>query len=295
MKNVLVIGSMNMDYSIYCDHFPLPGETMYGINRLVQPGGKGANQTAAIAKSGLVNVSFLSSRGNDNDGDTIEKLLKELKVNTIFKVHNDIPTGTATIIIDNKGENKIIIIAGANDQLKPNDVSDELLNNNDIVVLQNEIPNETNEYVINQCHKLHKVVVYNPSPYRKIKEELLSKIDYFIINEVELAQYSNEDDLEKGINKIMSLGVNNLIVTLGKQGSILINSRERIKVNATKVEAVDTVAAGDTYVGYFVSSLISGYSLKESMEKASYASALTVTKKGSIISIPFGKEVFSNN
>lgn len=292
MKNALVVGSMNMDYSIYCDHFPLPGETMYGNNRLVQPGGKGANQTAAIAKSSLVNVSFLSSRGNDRDGKEIEEILKDLKINTVFKICEEASTGNATIVIDGKGENKIIIVAGANGLLKPEDVTDELIKKNDLVVLQNEIPNETNECVINKCQKFDKVIVYNPAPYREINEKILSKIDYFIVNEVELAQYSKEETVEKGIEKIMSLGVKNLIVTLGKEGSILVNKNERIKVDAHKVKAVDTVAAGDTYVGYFVASLMSGMNHKEAMEKASIASALTVTKKGSIVSIPFGNEVF---
>lgn len=291
MKKVLVIGSVNMDYSLYCDHFPLLGETMYGINRLVQPGGKGANQCAAIAKSGLVDVSFLACRGTDSDGDTIDKLFEELKVNKLFKVVDDVPTGNATIIIDEKGENKIIIIAGANDKLLISDIKEEILKENDLVVLQNEIRGETNEYVINKCKELGKVVVYNPAPYRPIKDEILSKVDYFIVNEVELAQYSGEKDLEKGIEKIMKLGVKNLVVTLGKEGSLLVNKQGRIKVNAHKVNAVDTVAAGDTYVGYFVAGIMSGKNLKEAMEFASKASAITVTRKGSIVSIPFGKEV----
>lgn len=294
MKKALVIGSMNMDYSIYCDHFPLAGETMYGINRLVQPGGKGANQCAAIAKSQLVDVSFLACRGKDNDGESIEKLLKELKVNTLFKVVDEVPTGNATIIIDEKGENKIIIIAGANGQLLPNDIKEEILKENELVILQNEIPEATNEYAINKCHELGKVVVYNPAPYREVKDEILAKVDYLIVNEVELAQYSKEEDFEKGINKLMSLGVKNLIVTLGKEGSLLINSKGRIKVPAKKVNAVDTVAAGDTYVGYFSASLMSGKSLEEAMKDATSASAITVTRNGSIISIPLGSEVFNN-
>ena len=134
-------------------------------------------------------------------------------------------------------------------------------------------------------------MVYNPAPYRPIKDEILSKVDYFIVNEVELAQYSEEDDLEKGIEKIMKLGAKNLVVTLGKEGSLLVNKQGRIKVNAHKVNAVDTVAAGDTYVGYFVAGIMSGKDLKEAMEFASKASAITVTRKGSIVSIPFGKEV----
>ena len=206
MKKALVIGSMNMDYSIYCSHFPLAGETMYGDNRLVQPGGKGANQCAAIAKSQLVDVSFLACRGKDSDGESIESLLKELKINTMFKVVEEVPTGNATIIIDQKGENKIIIIAGANAQLLSSDIKEEVLKENDLVVLQNEIPAATNEYVINKCNELKKVIVYNPAPYREVKNEILAKVDYLIVNEVELAQYSKENDFEKGIKKLISLG-----------------------------------------------------------------------------------------
>lgn len=292
MKNALVIGSMNMDYSIYCDYFPKEGETMYGINRFVQPGGKGANQTAAIAKSKLVNVSFLAARGNDNDGLTIENMLKELGVKTEFKVIDNIPTGNATIIIDGKGENKIIIIAGANGELKVSDIKEELLKNNDVIVLQNEIPMETNEYIIKKCKELNKIVVYNPAPYKDIDPKCLEGLDYFIVNRVELSQCAKEEDIEKAIDKIMKMGVKNLLITLGKEGSMLVNEKGRIKVNAHKVNVVDTVAAGDTYVGYFAASLMSGKDLKEAMECASKASALTVTKKGSIVSIPFGEEVF---
>lgn len=294
MKKALVVGSMNMDYSIYCNHFPEKGETMYGINRYVQPGGKGANQCAAIAKSGLVETSFLACRGKDNDGESINKLFNDLKVNCLFKVVDDVPTGNATIVIDEKGENKIIIIAGANDRLLSEDIDDKIIQENDLVVLQNEIPNETNECVIEKCKKYGKTVVYNPAPYRPIKKEILAKTDYFIVNEIELSQYSGEKDLEKGIEKILKLGVQNLIVTLGKEGSLFANKKVRIKVEANKVNAVDTVAAGDTYVGYFVSGIMKGFDVKEAMELASKASSITVTRKGSIISIPTGKEVLHN-
>ena len=291
MKKILVVGSLNMDYTIYCEEFPKDGETIYGIKRIVQPGGKGANQAAAAAKSHLVPVTFISSRGNDNDGITIENMLKELGIAAKFKINEGVETGNATIDVNSHGENKIIIIAGANALLKPSDISKEDVINHDYVILQNEIPNETNEHVMRLAKENNKVVVYNPAPYREIKDELYSLVDYFVVNEVELMRYSGKEDIEEGIKILLSKGVKNLIVTLGTDGSMFVNNETRFKVAAHKVKAVDTVAAGDTYIGYFTAGLAKGKTTKEAMELASKASALTVTKQGSIISIPFGEEI----
>lgn len=292
MKKVLVVGSLNMDYTLYCEEFPKDGETIYGINRIVQPGGKGANQAAAAIKSHLCPVTFISSRGDDNDGKEIEKLLKELGLATIFKINNHISTGNATIDVNSHGENKIIIIAGANAELFPEDIDLDVLSQHDFVILQNEIPDQTNHYVIEEAKKLNKTVIYNPAPYRPVGEETFALVDYFVVNEVELMRYSGTDDIEEGIKIMLSKGVKNLIITLGVDGSMFVNHQERFKVAAHKVKAVDTVAAGDTYIGYFVAGLASGKDVKSSMELASKASALTVTKQGSIISIPFGEDVY---
>ena len=292
MKKILVVGSLNMDYTIYCEEFPKDGETIYGIKRIVQPGGKGANQAAAAVKSHLVPVSFISSRGEDNDGRTIETILKDLGLKTHFKVCDGVETGNATIDVNGHGENKIIIIAGANAELNLSDIDVELIKDNDFVILQNEISYETNEHVMRLAKECNKTLVYNPAPYRPIKDELFSLVDFFVVNEVELMRYSGTEDIEEGIKVLLSKGVKNLIVTLGSDGSMFINNETRFNVNSYKVHAVDTVAAGDTYIGYFTSSLASGKSIEESMNIASKASALTCTKQGSIISIPFGEEVF---
>lgn len=291
MKKILVIGSMNMDYTLYCENFPKDGETIYGYKRIVQPGGKGANQAAAAAKSKLVPVTFIASRGEDNDGETIEKMLKDLGVNTLFKINNDVETGNATIDVNAHGENKIIIIAGANAKLMPEDIDEEIIKQHDIIILQNEIESETNTRALMLAHKYNKTTIYNPAPYREIDDEILKYVDYFIVNIPELASYSKCEDIYRGINVLLSKGVKNLITTLGAEGSMFNNEETTFKVDACKVKAVDTVAAGDTFIGYFAAALAKGYKEKEAMEIASKASAITVTRQGSIISIPFGEEL----
>ena len=291
MKNILVVGSMNMDYTIYCDHFPLNGETIVGKRRFVQPGGKGANQASAAAKSGFANVKFISARGDDADGTTIEKMLIELGIDCLFDIVEE-STGNATIIVDSNSENKIIIIAGANQHVSTNI---ELIKKHvewaDYVIFQNEIPSLTNRLYMAEAHNRGKVVIYNPAPYREEKNDIFKYVDYFIPNKIELSQYAKTDSIDEGISIIRNLGAKNVLVTLGTDGSRFVNDSIDIKVPAFKVKAVDTVAAGDTYVGYFVSSLSKGFGIEKSMTIASKASSITVSRSGSIVSIPFGKEI----
>lgn len=288
MKNVLVLGSTNMDYTVYCPRFPLPGETLIGIERFVQPGGKGANQAAAIAKSHGPHCLFVGSRGDDDDGRTIESLLTSLGVECHFQI-TDAATGSATILISDSGENQIVIIPGANSFAR--EVEESLLQKADYVLFQNEIPLPTNEKFIRLAHKMGKKVVYNPAPACKIDESLFSFVDYLIVNETELAFYGGEGSLKADATALREKGVKNLIVTKGSRGSSFFSDGEEICIPATKANAVDTVSAGDTYVGYFVSGLCQEMNAVDAMKLASKASAITVSRKGSIISIPYGEEV----
>ena len=292
MKRVLVVGSVNMDYTVYTNSFPLPGETIFGVSRFIQPGGKGENQAIAIAKSHKVICDFIGAVGNDSDGKAIQEVLKQNEVNAHLKVIDEAETGNATIVVNKESENEIIIISGANGLLELKDIDIELLKQADYLVLQNEISEKTNEFLMKKAKELGKIVVYNPAPYRPLKEELFSCLDYFIPNRIEFKNYSGTDDIEKGVKALLSKGVKSVLITLGTDGSVLYNKTETIKVDACKVKAIDTVAAGDTYVGYFVSSLASGYSVEESMKLASKASSIAVTRKGSVVSIPKGEEVY---
>ena len=291
MKTILVVGSLNMDYTIYVNDFPKEGETLFGNNRFIQPGGKGANQAVAIAKSGLVNTLMIGAIGNDKDGEEVKNIVSSFGVD-VKLIKKDVETGNATIVVDKNSENKIIIIGGANTSLAIDDIDVSLIEKADYIVLQNEINQAVNDFVINKAYELNKIIIYNPAPYRIINDDILKKITYFIPNEIELEKYSNMNNIEDGISYLLNKGIKNVLVTLGTKGSLLKNKNEAIKVDAFKVDAIDTVAAGDTFVGYFVSALASGKSEKEAMLLASKASSITVSRKGSLVSIPTLKEIY---
>ena len=291
MKTILVVGSLNMDYTIYVNEFPKEGETLFGNNRFIQPGGKGANQAVAIAKSNLVNTVMIGAIGNDKDGEEVKNIVSSFGVDAKL-IKKDVETGNATIVVDKNSENKIIIIGGANTSLAIDDIDVSLIEKADYIVLQNEINQAVNDFVINKAYELNKTIIYNPAPYRNIDDDILKKITYFIPNEIELEKYSNMNNIDDGVSYLLNKGIKNVLVTLGTKGSLLKNKNESIKVDAFKVDAIDTVAAGDTFVGYFVSALASGKSEKEAMLLASKASSITVSRKGSLVSIPTLKEIY---
>ena len=291
MKTILVVGSLNMDYTIYVNEFPKEGETLFGNNRFIQPGGKGANQAVAIAKSNLVNTVMIGAIGNDKDGEEVKNIVSSFGVDAKL-IKKDVETGNATIVVDKNSENKIIIIGGANTSLAIDDIDVSLIEKADYIVLQNEINQAVNDFVINKAYELNKTIIYNPAPYRNIDDDILKKITYFIPNEIELEKYSNMNNIDDGVSYLLNKGIKNVLVTLGTKGSLLKNKNESIKVDAFKVDAIDTVAAGDTFVGYFVSALASGKSEKEAMILASKASSITVSRKGSLVSIPTLKEIY---
>lgn len=290
MKNVLVIGSVNIDTTIYVDHFPIEGESTIGKNKFVQLGGKGANQAVAIANSGLVNCIFKCCVGSDNNGKVVLNELNKYPLKIVPKVSN-LDTGTAFIEVDSSSQNKIIVLSGANGNLDKDDIDDSIFNNVDCVVLQNEIPIDTIEFIINKAHALHKTIVFNPAPFKPINSSILKYVDYLVPNESELEQFTKTNDVEKGAKKFLSLGCKHVIVTLGSKGSILFSDDKRIETPAFKVHAIDTVAAGDTFVGYFTSGIMSGMSLENSLKLATKASSICVTRRGSLVSIPNGEEV----
>ena len=178
MKTILVVGSLNMDYTIYVNEFPKEGETLFGNNRFIQPGGKGANQAVAIAKSGLVNTLMIGAIGNDKDGEEVKNIVSSFGVDAKL-IKKDVETGNATIVVDKNSENKIIIIGGANTSLSIDDIDVSLIEKADYIVLQNEINQAVNDFVINKAYELNKIIIYNPAPYRNINDDILKKIIFY--------------------------------------------------------------------------------------------------------------------
>jgi len=292
---ILSIGSTNVDQTYYVDTFPEAGETIRAVSSRVTPGGKGLNQAVAIARSGG-RVSFLSAIGADKEGEYIRDVLSKENIDIHLKEIPGISTGNANIVVDSNGENKIIIVEGANGNINRKFLDDEnkLIINSDIIVIQNEIEKSTNEYIINIAGKRNKIILWNPAPKGLINKKYLKFITYFTPNENELDYYVNDPNLsmEEKCNELLESGIKNVIVTLGARGAYYQNKNERGIIPAEKVNAIDTVCAGDTFNGYFINAIAIGKSFKDAIKIGNLAASKTVQKKGAMNSIPYADEVY---
>ena len=290
MKKILVIGSINKDLVINAPRFPKEGETILGKSFYINNGGKGANQSAAIAKLGG-DISILGAVGDDNFGKDLSYSLSSNKVNIDnLIIKKNVSTGIAFITVIESGANNIIVSQGANALITKEDIKEELINKYDIIVMQLEIPLEIAKYSAKISKKLNKIVVLNPSPAIKLDKEFLSYIDILIPNETEI-------NIIGGIDYVFDCGVKNIILTLGKKGCELItkenNEINRKTFNAYNVEVVDTTAAGDSFLGGIVRMLAEDKTIEEAITFAMKVANITVTRKGAIDSIPTYEEVIN--
>ena len=286
-KKILVVGSISIDNTIFTKQLPSAGTTTVADSYFQNIGGKGANQACASLFLGG-DVSFIGAIGKDHNGDLVESFLKEQELNVRLK-RSEKPTGIAFIILEEQSaENRILIVQGANTDLTKGDIDKnlDLFTEGDILLTQFENDMETVSYVIKKAYEKHMLVVVNPAPIKELKEEYYQYIDYLVPNEHELEALSHKTDILLAAKELLSRGAKNVIVTLGEKGSVLINKDEYIKVEPHKVDAVDTTAAGDSYLGALVSKLSEGKPIKEAMEFASLCSSKTVIKKGAIVSLP---------
>ncbi len=297
---VLCFGSLNIDYTYKVPHFVKKGETLASERLQVFGGGKGLNQSVALAKAGT-EVYHAGSIGQD--GMFLLDMLKDAGANTDFvKILDTVRTGNAIIQNDKSGDNCIILYGGANQAITREQV-DEVMSHfesGDYLVLQNEI-NELG-YIVEKAHEKGMIIVLNPSPMNeKILALPLDVINYFILNEVEAAQIlGKEDKGEESWEQIADdllkkFPQATIVLTMGSEGSIFKNQKETVCQSIYKVQAVDTTAAGDTFSGYFIGGILGGLSAKEAMDQASKASAIAVTRKGAAPSIPLLAEVQNYN
>ena len=297
---VLCFGSLNIDYTYKVPHFVKKGETLASERLQVFGGGKGLNQSVALAKAGT-EVYHAGSIGQD--GMFLLDMLKDAGANTDFvKILDTVRTGNAIIQNDKSGDNCIILYGGANQAITREQV-DEVMSHfesEDYLVLQNEI-NELG-YIVEKAHEKGMIIVLNPSPMNeKILALPLDVINYFILNEVEAAQIlGKEDKGEESWEQIAGdllkkFPQATIVLTMGSEGSVFKNQKETVCQSIYKVQAVDTTAAGDTFSGYFIGGILGGLSAKEAMDQASKASAIAVTRKGAAPSIPLLAEVQNYN
>lgn len=297
MRKILVIGSSNTDLIATVKNFPKAGETIVGKSFLQAMGGKGANQAVAAHKLGG-DVRFITCLGRDANGQNALKYYKEegLDVSSSLIV-DDVPSGTAIILVDEKGENCIVITPGANKMLTPayiHEVERDIADS-DMVVLQMEIPYATVKTVCELAHRNHKKILLNVAPACQLDKDLIKMIDILVINETEAETISGEKIETVGkevvVDRLLAMGVNTVVLTLGKEGCLLKNNLIVRYVPAFIVETLDSTAAGDTFCGALAAELSRGRDWEEALIFATAASAICVTRMGAQPSIPTEKEV----
>lgn len=298
VNQITVIGSSNTDMVIKASKLPAPGETILGGDFFMNPGGKGANQTVAAARLGG-NVTLVAKVGNDIFGQQAKALFEADHINTKhLTIDPAQPSGIALITVDQHGENCIVVASGANGFLTTkeiDDAKDDILQST-LILMQLEIPLETVEYVTEIASKAAIKVILNPAPATKLSDSLLSKLYMITPNETEAELISgikitDYASAERAAIHLIKKGVGNVVITMGSQGAFVFNKDQAFKVTAPKVEAVDTTAAGDVFNGALAVAISEGQDLKEAVEFACKAAAISVTKLGAQASAPFRKEI----
>lgn len=299
-RSVVVVGSLNMDIAVAVERLPAEGETLQGGGLTEAPGGKGANQAAAIAKL-QTPVGMIGKVGADRNGAVLLQSLAASGVDTdAVLTSSEQPTGVALVTVDRAGRNHIVVVPGANGELSKDDIDSgiDIIGHCEIVVLQLEVPLETVAYTLRKAKALGKTTVLNPAPAGKLDDELLRYVDFLIPNEHELQTIADLDQVdEHSIGRAARLfgekGVSALIVTMGEKGCYYAD-RSMVKAYpARKVNAVDTTAAGDSFIGGFVAGYLVSRDADTAIRQAQIAAAITVTRHGAQSSLPTRQEVES--
>lgn len=295
---ILVIGSSNSDMVVQAEKLPLPGETIMGKKFFMNPGGKGANQAVAVARLGG-QVAFICKIGSDLFGKQAAFAFKKEGINAdhvILDPNN--PSGVALIMVDAKGENSIMVAAGANNNLIESDIDNALsiIKESEIILMQLEIPLSTVEYVGRLAGEHQKKLILNPAPAQELKDELLKNVYILTPNETEAFILSgikivDEDSASVAAKIIQAKGVRNVIITMGSKGAYVLSQSYTGLVPASAVNAIDTTAAGDVFSGALSVAISEGMSIEEAVKFANAAAALSVTKQGAQSSIPYRKEL----
>lgn len=298
MKKIIVIGSSNVDMVVRTSHLPAPGETILGGEFFMNQGGKGANQAVAIKRLGG-NLIFMAKLGNDVLGRQSVGYFKKEGIDTRYiALDEDSASGVALISVDDHAENSIVVTSGANMLLNEQDV-DKMLEEmceGDILLMQLEIPLQTVEYAARKAFGKGVKVVLNPAPARSLPKELFRHLYMVTPNRIEAEmltgiKIANDADVEKVAEEICAMGVKNVIITLGSKGCLIREEGVSYRIDAFKVEPVDTTAAGDTFNGALCVGLSEGMDLKQAAVMASKASSIAVTRMGAQSSIPYREEL----
>ena len=278
--DVVVVGSCNLDLVSTTTHLPLPGETIRTVAYAEHAGGKGLNQAVACARMGA-RTAFIGCVGNDSAGTMLRELLNSEGIDTSQLVTVDAPTGRAFITVDALGENTIVIVAGANAHVGNSAIT---VPKSKVLLAQLEIPLDIVTQVFAQAQNA--ITVLNPAPAAQLSTELLSLCDVAVPNETESAALG-------GTQFLLGTGVATIVTTLGERGAEISNNTSTVAVTPYPVNAIDTVGAGDAFVGALCAELARGETIEHAARIASVAGALATTIHGAVPSLPTRAAVMS--
>ena len=306
MSEITVLGIFVADISFSGPKIPSIGETILGKKYNVGPGGKGCNQAISIARLGG-NTNFISKIGKDEYGELALKTLEKNKISTenIIQVASQ-QTGVAGILVDqNTGKNAINVIVGAPSSLKISEIEKQinLIKRSKIFLTQLEVPKDVTLYCLKTAKENGCITILNPAPASEISKEFYNNIDFFTPNETEAEFYTgikitNEQEAKQAANKLISLGIKKVIITLGEKGLLYSDGKEEIYIKANSVKAIDTTGAGDAFLAglisriHFDSNLVDQSTIKENIKFASVCGLLTCCGEGAIEPQPKEKSVY---
>ena len=287
---VLNMGSMNLDYVYSVDHIIQPGETEATGSRNIFLGGKGINQSCALAKAG-VEVYHAGMIGAD--GQAFLDACKEYGIHSDYIRTVDGPSGHTIIQVDKDAQNSILLFGGANQRFTKEYI-DEVLSNfeaSDLLLLQNEI--NLLSYIVDSAYEKGMTIALNPSPFNEKMDTVdMSKISIFLLNEVEGFQITGCTEPDAIIEKLLNTYPHaRVVLTLGKDGAMYADAQQRYTQPVFPVKAVDTTAAGDTFTGYFLAGLTEGMPIPETLEMSAKAASIAVSREGAVPSIPYRSEL----
>ncbi|WP_244169797.1 ribokinase [Paenibacillus helianthi] len=295
---IVIIGSLNMDMVVRTSRAPEAGETLFGQDFTLSPGGKGANQAAAAARLGA-EVTMIGRVGKDAFGSELLEVMRQEHIHTEHIGQSEtLSTGVASIVVDGEGENRIIVVPGANTEMGPADIAAlaPIISQAEMVVLQLETDLSMCAHAAAIADRHGIPVILNPAPARALDDAFLQHVTYLTPNETEAGilagmAVNSIDDAEQAARILLQKGVSNVIVTLGPKGALIVNHAGSLHIPGFPVQAVDTVAAGDSFNGALAWQLTKGKTLDEAVRFANAVGALAVGKKGAIPSLPQLPEV----
>jgi ribokinase len=297
-KKVVVVGSINVDLTIKTRRLPRPGETILGGTFTKGPGGKGANQAIAAVHAGA-DVSFIARVGTDSYGQDSVKHLSAECIGTRHIIHDeDVPTGVALILVDDDGENSIVVASGANARLCPLDierVKDEI-GSAEVLLVQLEAPLEAVQHAIHIAGKSDSLVIVNPAPAQHLNRSWFHDVDVITPNKIEaemLAGMRITDDasLAAAARQIRDFRIPVVIITLGQRGVLLATKDGMRLIPAYRVKAIDSTGAGDVFSGSLAAFLADGMLIEEAVRLAIASASISVTRMGAQMSAPFRAEI----